>query len=313
MRTQAASTRAVVVLIASKQEWASRSLESVLAPRGYTVLKTYTARATLERAQHDSPDAILIDDQLPDADGHWLCRELRARAFVSPSTPILITVPRAPTRRDRVVALRAGAWDCLGQPLDAEELLAILEAFVRAKLDADQAREVGLIDEATGLYNIRGLTQRAQELASHATRYGAALACVLLAPDLGPEVAENHRDTVVMQRVARSMRAAGRLSDAMGLVGPTALGIVAVDTDGIQARALAQRLARAILAEPEPLALPASLRLVGGCHGVPDFRAASMDTVELMLCATTALQKARTDPARGWLRWFDEGGAAAED
>src|SRR5690348_6336497 len=76
MRAQTASTRAVVVLIASKQEWASRSLESVLAPRGYAVLKTYTARDTLERAHADSPDVIVIDAQLPDADGLGLCREL---------------------------------------------------------------------------------------------------------------------------------------------------------------------------------------------------------------------------------------------
>lgn len=310
MRTHVAP-RAVVVLIATKQEWVSRSLETVLAPRGYTVLKTYTGRDTLEQALRDSPDAILIDEQLPDAEGRGLCRELRARALVSPSTPILITVPRAPTRRDRVAALRAGAWDCLGQPPDAEELLAILEAFVPAKLDADQARAAALVDESTGLYNIRGLTQRAQELASHATRYGAALACVLLAPDPGPDDADSPRGTVVIRRVARAMRAAGRLSDVMGRVGPGAFAVVAGDTDGVQARSLAHRLAGAILAEPESPAQPVSFRLVGGCHGVSDFRAASIDTIELMLCATTALQKARADPAHGWLRWFGEGEATA--
>jgi hypothetical protein len=40
---------------------------------------------------------------------------------------------------------------------------------VPAKLDADHARTEGLVDEATGLYNVRGLTRRAQELASFAT------------------------------------------------------------------------------------------------------------------------------------------------
>src|SRR5207245_1513726 len=38
-----------VILIATKQEWATRSLESILAPRGYVVLRSYTARRTLER------------------------------------------------------------------------------------------------------------------------------------------------------------------------------------------------------------------------------------------------------------------------
>jgi two-component system, OmpR family, alkaline phosphatase synthesis response regulator PhoP len=305
MRTVAAPTRAMLVLIASKHEWASRSLESVLAPRGYAVLKTYTSQDTLERAQRAAPDAIIIDDQLPDTDAHALCRELRARALVSASTPILIMVARVPTRRDRCTALRAGAWDCLGQPPDAEELLAILEAFVPAKLDADQARAAALIDETTGLYNIRGLTQRAHELGSLATRYGAALACVLLAPEPSPDGAvESARHSIVIRRVGYTLRTAGRLSDAIGRVGSGAFAVVASDTDAIQARALAQRLADAILAAPE-----SSFRVVGGCHGVSDCRAASIDPVELMLCATTALQKARAEPARGWLRWFDEGEA----
>src|SRR3989442_6325494 len=40
-----------------------------LAPRGYVVLRSYTARRTLERALRDRPDIIVLDAQLPDANG----------------------------------------------------------------------------------------------------------------------------------------------------------------------------------------------------------------------------------------------------
>src|SRR5256885_3144908 len=69
MPDQAGAARPAVILIATKQEWATRSLESILAPRGYVVLRSYTARRTLERALRDRPDIIVLDAQLPDANG----------------------------------------------------------------------------------------------------------------------------------------------------------------------------------------------------------------------------------------------------
>jgi diguanylate cyclase (GGDEF)-like protein len=270
----------------------------------------------LERARRDPPDAIIIDVRLSGGTGHELCRELRARQVVSPSTPILLTLPQTPTRRDRIAALNAGAWDCLGQPLAAEEVLALLDAFLPAKLDADHARADGLVDELTGLYNVRGLTRRAWELASDASRRRAALACVLLAPDPNPDEVDAGADDsqgVLLRRIAGTLRSTVRVSDAIGRLGPSAFAVVAVDTDSVQARLLAERLAQAILTEPDPPAEPGPrFRLHGGWHGVPDFHAASIDTVELMLRATAALQKARSDPMGTWLRGFDEGGAAPD-
>jgi PleD family two-component response regulator len=301
-----AATRPAVVLVATKQDWTGRSLETILAPSGYVVLQSPTRRDALERAQRDQPDAILISEELPDGDGLELCRQLRAEQLISPSTPVLLILAKPPTRRDRVGALRAGAWACFGDPLDAEELLATLAALVPAKLDSEQARTDGLVDEMTGLYNVRGLTRRAQELAAHASRRHAALSCVLLAPDPSPDGAEGPpEDALLLMAVA--VRAAARRSDVIGRLGPSALTVVAPDTDAVQIRKLAERLGGAILAQSDTPAEPApGLRLRGGCHGVPDFRAAAIDAVELMLRATAALQKARSDPSGAWLRGFDD-------
>jgi PleD family two-component response regulator len=310
MRAKAGPARPAVVLVASKQEWTSRSLESILTPGKYVVLASYTAEAALLRAKRDQPDAVIVDAQLSDSTGFELCRRLREEALVTPSTPILVTLPTTPTRRDRLAALRAGAWECLSEPLDAEETVAILDAFVPAKLDADHARSEGLIDESTGLYNVRGLTRRAKELAWHAARNRAPLACVVLAPAPPPEDSLGTAEEpppVAVNRIARCLKAAGRRSDAVGRLGLGAFAVVALDTDGGQARGLADRLCSAILAAEDASApvIP-WLRMQAGYHGVSDFHAASIDAVELMFRATTALRQARTDPSGGWLRNFED-------
>jgi len=184
MQLRAPVARPVDVLIASTHEWTSRSLASILAPHGYVFYRAYNRAQTLRRIRSNPPDAIIVDEQLPDGDGYTLCRELNEENLVSPSTPVFLALPRSPTRRDRLAALQASAWVCLGDPLDAEELTAMLEVFVPAKLEADQARMRGLVDDVTGVYNLRGLTRRAEELAAQASRRHAALCCVLLKPEI---------------------------------------------------------------------------------------------------------------------------------
>ena len=58
-----------VILIANDQEWTARSLESVLAPHGYEILRAFTGQQALDRASAGQPALILLDAQLPDVHG----------------------------------------------------------------------------------------------------------------------------------------------------------------------------------------------------------------------------------------------------
>jgi DNA-binding response OmpR family regulator len=149
-----------LVVIANSQEWHTRSLESILGPHGYAVLRAYTGKQALERCRSGKPDIIIIDTDLTDIDGLEICRTLRDDPLISHSTPILVTSPGHPSRQKRLAALRAGAWDFLGSALDGEELPLRLDAYVRAKFDADRARAESPVDQLTGLYNVRGLARR---------------------------------------------------------------------------------------------------------------------------------------------------------
>ena len=283
MTDAAATSRAPLVLLANAQEWVSRSLESVLRPNGYTVLKAFNGRDALERAHRARADVIILDSGLPETDVLTLTRALRVDPFVTPSTPILITCSGPLARTDILDALRAGANGVWGVPLDTEEFLLRLEGHLRAKLDADQARSDGLTDARTGLYNARGLERRARELAAHMDRQQGSLACVALAADgEGPALTES---------LGRALRATARSSDAVGWLGPREFAVLAPDTDGEGAVRLFRRLVgplQELGARPNDH----GIRLRAGYDARSGFNTTSLDPAVLLGRALTALRVA---------------------
>jgi PleD family two-component response regulator len=304
MRDSGRGGRRPTVLIASHQEASSRSLESILVPGGYWVLKAYTGAQTRERARAAQPDVIILDAILPDRDGLEVCRELRHDPLLA-STPIVIVSPDHVTRQQRIEALRAGAWDLLGAPLDAEYLLLKIETFSRTKLEADRAREEGLLDHGTGLYNLRGLARRAQELASQASRQSAGFACVVFAPAFtnSGSTTEAGDDAIeqAVDQLATAFRAAGRQSDAIGRVGPTEFAVVAFGIDAAGSVKLAERLRAAVHAGDAK-----RFQLRAGYYVVPDSRGRPADAAATVLRAAAALRQSHGDAGGSWIRAFPD-------
>ncbi len=290
-------SRPPLTLIANSQEWHSRSLESILGPHGYAVLRAYTAKQTLERARSSHPDLIILDTDLPDRDGLEVCRELRADPSISPATPILITSPGHASRQRRLDALRAGAWDYIGSALDGEELPLRLDALLRAKMEVDRTREESLLDELTGLYNLRGLARRARELGSQAFRHQEPFACIVLTPILkdGTTVQEGSAEAAaVTESLAQVLRETGRTSDAIGMIGPFEFAVVAQGTDSNGAVQLAQRLTRAIsLAVPNP-----GLMMAAGYDAVQNYHEAPLEPSDMLMRASMAMRQSRNEPSQ---------------
>lgn len=77
MPQRESAPRSPLVLIANDQEWSARSLESILTPNGYTVIRAYTGQQALDRALSARPDLVILDAQMPDLHGIEVCRLLR--------------------------------------------------------------------------------------------------------------------------------------------------------------------------------------------------------------------------------------------
>lgn len=291
-----------MVLVVDNQEWSARSLESVLAPKGFATLREFTGAKALERATAQPPDIVILAKKLPDTDGVALCTAIRNQ--LGSRVPLLITVHEHPTRAERLAALRAGAWDVLVPPVDAEELLLRLEAYVRAKFDSDQIQETALLDARTGLYNVTGLERRATELGAWAQRQSESLSCVILGAVLAGTKGEP-ATAPSLDAIVDVLRKIARNSDAIGLTDKSEFAVVAPATDAVQAVKLAERLAAA-LREAGVLGNEGerSVRLRGGYDSVADVRQTPLSGPELIRRAADALAHAKAERNGDWLRPF---------
>jgi diguanylate cyclase (GGDEF)-like protein len=307
-KTPAASP---LVLIANDQEWSARSLESILGPSGYAVIRAYTGQQALERARTSQPDIIILDAQMPDIHGFEVCRALRSDPRFSTTTPIVITTSGPSGRTQRLEAYRSGAWEFLGQPLDGEALLLKLHTFLQSKRQVDLLREENLLDSGTGLYNMRGLARRAREIGSDAMRRREALACVVFAPETELENVDEEAPEEELLRMSDQVgavfRQVGRVSDAIGRLGPTEFAVIAPATGADGAVRLVSRLGEAVEATRIPVrGGERSVRVKAGYCAVPDFAESSVDAVELLLRATTALRDLRSGGETDRIRAFEQ-------
>src|SRR6266576_3516543 len=160
-----------LVLLANADKWLTESLESVLTQGGYRVIVTAKRSQVLDVARRQLPDALLLDMALEQrtTDSLALCRALRADPAISRATPIILTTAGPALRAQQLDALRAGAWELRGDPLDVEEMVLRLGAE-------------GLVDRASGLYNDEGIARRSVELAAFTARQGMPLACAVFQP-----------------------------------------------------------------------------------------------------------------------------------
>ncbi len=294
------ASNAPLVLIANDQEWSARSLESILGPNGFSVVRAYTGQQALERARTSQPDLIILDAQMPDMHGFEVCRALRNDSRFSATTPIVITTSGPSGRTQRLEAYRAGAWEFLGQPLDGEALLLKLNTFLQSKREVDSLREENLLDPGSGLYNMRGLSRRAREIGAEAFRRRDPVACVVFSPDSEEEEPDEEEVRRMTDQLALLFRQSGRASDAIGRLGQSEYGVIAPATGPEAAVRLVRRLGGAIESSPIPVrGGERTLKLRAGYCAVPDFAESSVDAVELLLRATTALRDLKREGPTG--------------
>lgn len=100
-----------------------------LEGEGFEVLAVGTGREAIERFGNaaTTPDAIVLDVGLPDADGRDVCQALRAGGV---TTPVLFLTARDAVV-DRVAGFRSGGDDYLAKPFVLVELVVRLEALLR--------------------------------------------------------------------------------------------------------------------------------------------------------------------------------------
>ncbi len=117
-------------------------LAGMLKDRGYKVRPVPSGKLALSAAQHDPPDLILLDINMPEMNGYEVCERLKADDKLAGIPVIFISA--LTEQIDKVRAFAIGGVDYLTKPFQMEELHARVETHLklrRQQIELEQANE----------------------------------------------------------------------------------------------------------------------------------------------------------------------------
>ena len=117
---------------------AAAALETLLKEDGYDVERAHEARTGLQLVERHDPDLVLTDLRMPGMDGIELLAKIKE---LRPETMVIVMTAYG-TVKTAVKAMKLGAEDYLGKPIDVEELEVVLQKALERK---------GLLAEARSL------------------------------------------------------------------------------------------------------------------------------------------------------------------
>jgi DNA-binding NtrC family response regulator len=149
---------------------------------GYEVLTASDGTEALRRAIEWHPDVLLTDLVMPNMDGLWLLRALRAEL---PDVPVLLLTGRG-TVQTAVQAIKEGAYDFIEKPLEPSRLRVALEHALEKKetLREVQALRRHLAKMAPGT-DLIGQGPAMHEVVELVKRVAASNASVVVTGDSG--------------------------------------------------------------------------------------------------------------------------------
>jgi CheY-like chemotaxis protein len=104
------------------------ALSSVLEDYGMDIKTADNGRDAINLARQGELDVILMDIMMPEMDGLETMREIR-KIQSCKDLPIVAVTAKA-MKGDRERCIEAGAWDYLSKPVDREQLLSVLKAWL---------------------------------------------------------------------------------------------------------------------------------------------------------------------------------------
>ena len=111
-------------------------LTQMLKDKGHRPRPVPSGALALRAAEHEAPDLVLMDINMPEMDGFETCRKLKAQEDLS-QVPVLFISARSDTY-DKIQAFRSGGVDYITKPFDLDEVTARVETHLElARLQAE--------------------------------------------------------------------------------------------------------------------------------------------------------------------------------
>ena len=165
------------VLIVDDERLIRWSLRQKCEDWGYQVMEADAGVPGLKLAQAQNPDLILLDVRLPDISGIQVLEELKKNG--DPRSVIMITAD--PQLDDIKMALKLGAYDFVGKPLNFDELhVAIKNALETTNLRSEVQALRGEVHRRTGYHNVVAISDKMTELMKFVQKVASSSATTIL-------------------------------------------------------------------------------------------------------------------------------------
>ncbi len=162
----------------SMVEW----LKVLLENEGYEVRTALIGTRGEEIFRSWNPDAVVTDMMLPDLDGIDLVRKCKA---LQPDVEVIVITGQGNIPRS-VEAVKAGAFDFLEKPIDADRLLDKLEKAIKQKSLTDENEQLKQkLQDRYKFQNIVGRSKPMQELFDLVESVAASEANILIQGENG--------------------------------------------------------------------------------------------------------------------------------
>ncbi len=144
---------------------------------GYQVVEAEAGEPALKLAQRESPDLVLLDVRMPDLTGIEVLDQLKKNG----DARAVIMITADPQLDDVKAALKLGAYDFVGKPIDFDELhVAIKNALEATSLRTEVQTLRSEVRRTSGYSNVVSVSPKMNELMNFVRKVAASEATTIL-------------------------------------------------------------------------------------------------------------------------------------
>jgi DNA-binding NtrC family response regulator len=165
------------IMIVDDERLVRWSLRQKCEEWGYRVVEADSGGPALQLAQHESPDLVLLDVRMPDLTGIEVLDQLKK----SGAARAVIMITADPQLDDVKAALKLGAYDFVGKPVDFDELhVTIKNALEATNLRTEVQTLRGEVRRGAGYSNVVSVSPKMTELMNFVRKVAASEAITIL-------------------------------------------------------------------------------------------------------------------------------------
>jgi DNA-binding NtrC family response regulator len=165
------------IMIVDDERLVRWSLRQKCEEWGYYVIEADAGEPALKLAQHESPDLVLLDVRMPDLTGIEVLDQLKK----SGDARAVIMITADPQLDDVKAALKLGAYDFVGKPVDFDELhVTIKNALEATSLRAEVQTLRGEVRRDAGYNSVVSVSPKMTELMNFVRKVASSEATTIL-------------------------------------------------------------------------------------------------------------------------------------